>query len=77
MKINYVRLKFRTIDDDGCRILWAKKLYNKGKFLCYNKVNKDGGIPYKREMIFCLPEDIIYEKTAKMNKHYGELEIIS
>lgn len=71
---NFVRLKFISQDNEN-RIVWAEKLQSDGKYQIYSKRNKYGEVSFQRELIILHPDDIVYEKPAQMNNHYGELEI--
>lgn len=70
----YVRLKF-IVQDNENRIVWAEKLSNDGDYLIYSKRNKYGENSFIRELIVLRPDDIIWEKSAQMNNHYGVLEV--
>lgn len=67
--MNYVRIKFK-----GKRAMWAEKLSNKA----YREVDKNGewGLDNEMHIILAAPEDISWERPARENKKYGELEII-
>ena len=72
---NYVRLKFISQDHEE-RIVWAEKLQSDGQYSIYSKRNKYGETSFMRELIVLHPDDIVYEKPAQMNNHYGELELV-
>ena len=70
----------------GTKIFWAQRRWERFKNgIGYVECNKFGqarwstkkNIDIKHiEIVLAQPEDIIYEKEARMNLHYGELEII-
>ena len=70
--INYVRIKFQC--DNKYKIAWAKKLAQRGNLLYFRRLDKRGN--NLNELIIVTPENLTYEKSAKMNNHYGELEIV-
>ncbi len=70
-KRKYIRLRFKSIN--GNKVIWAVKMFHRGSFIYYRKIDKLGDMT--NELIVLSPKDIIYEKPAKMNTHYGELEL--
>lgn len=66
------------------KIFWAQdRSERKGKIggLMYVECNKFGQYRWKGnckqiEIVMAQEEDIIYEKKARINLHYGELEVI-
>lgn len=63
---------------------WAQERTERNKVggYLYVQCNKFGQYRWKGnckqiEVVMAQPEDIIYEKEARMNLHYGELEVIN
>ena len=85
-KIFYrVKANVVTVGDKvTSKIFWAQsRSERKGKIgsLMYVQCNKFGQYRWKGnckqiEIVMAQLEDIIYEKKARMNLHYGELEIV-
>jgi len=85
-KIFYrVKANVVTVGDKvTSKIFWAqRRSERKGKIagLLYVECNKFGQYRWKGnckqiEVVIAQPKDIIYEKEARMNLHYGELEVI-
>ena len=70
--MRYVKLTFRPAEGKK-KTVWAIKQ----RTGCYRQVNKEGedfadGI---LRLILLAPADIVSEKIALMNNHYGELEV--
>lgn len=70
----YVRVKLRL--DNKTALLWAIKRYS-APFYSFTKVDKYGNGDTEEiiRIYLAREEDIIWEKPAKMNNKYGELEI--
>jgi len=70
----------------GTKVFWAQKRWErKDGGIGYRKCNRFGQTRWKEtakadveliELVLVQKEDIIYEKQARMNLHYAELEII-
>jgi len=85
-KIFYrVKANVVTVGDKvTSKIFWAQsRSERKGKIggLMYVQCNKFGQYRWKGnckqiEIVMAQLEDIIYEKKARMNLHYGELEVV-
>lgn len=68
------------------KLFWAQdKWIRKNGGIGYRECNKFGQTRWKTkkdvdikliEIVFASKEDIIFEKKARMNLHYGELEIV-
>lgn len=83
----FYRVKAKTVtvgEEVTTKIFWAQeRVERKSKIggLMYVQCNKFGQYRWKGnckqiEIVMAQEEDIIYEKKARMNLHYGELEII-
>jgi len=70
----------------GTKVFWAQKRWErKDGEVGYRECNRSGQTRWKEtaktdieliELVLVHSEDIIYEKKARMNLHYGELEIV-
>jgi len=83
----FYRVKANVSTEGGgskSKIFWAQeRIEKKSKIgsLLYVQCNKFGQYRWKGnckqiEVVMAQSEDIIYEKKARMNLHYGELEVI-
>jgi len=75
-----IKVKMR-ITESKSRIFFAHVLSRKPQSVSYMMVNKEGDQflgPREdhKEIFIGSPEDIVWEKPARMNLKYGELEII-
>jgi len=69
---DYVRVKLNTVK--GNIIIWASKNY-KPPYYYFVELNKFGEPKEKINIIIALEKDVIWEKPARMNNKYAELEI--
>jgi len=68
--MNYVRVNVSN------RKIWAEKNSSgSGKYLIYQEIKKDGSQFSPSRITIALPGDVIWEKPARMNFHYGHLEV--
>lgn len=75
MKGNYVRARINTVN--GVKTIWALDHTLAGKHIL-TEVTREGATPPTDQIrvYICLDADIVWSKPARMNLHYGELEII-
>jgi len=64
-------------------IFWAQKRWDRagGKSVGYQMCGKDGATRWNGDTKLCElaiahKDDVIYEKKARMNLHYAELEVV-
>lgn len=75
----YWRVK-GNLDGGKTITFWAKSRTEKNGHIIFVKCKKDGGDYWKGNVtilnvILCHPDDIVYEKIARMALRYGELEV--
>lgn len=81
----YYRVKAK-IAGGGIKVFWAQEKWSRKKGgIGYRECNKIGQTRWTTkkdvdvqqiEIVLAHPDDIIFEKEARMNLHYGELEVI-
>ena len=67
--MNYVRIKFKALPRPVT--CWAIRVRSG----MYERVHRDGSPFDKREIILTAGDDVVFEKEARMNLKYAELEV--
>ena len=69
--MQYVRVVLRL--PSGCRRIWAIKGKARGKLLSYTAVDQEGS--RLGDLYLVYQSDVVRELPARMNNHYGALEV--
>lgn len=69
-----------NLDDGKTITFWSTARVEKNGHIMHTKCGRDGGGFWKGntrilQIVISLPEDIVYEKIARMALKYGELEV--
>ena len=74
--MTYVRLTFKKIGG-GRRTVWAQVGSQRSGVFTYWACDNEGSKTEPSELIVCSRPDIVREQAAKMNLHYGTLEVVA